>query len=201
MQRMMQGCTYPSVLIDDLYKTNPHFSLVIMVACDPYVHSWHTPEIIISNTWSATHRMYITQGRDHWDPHTWCRCDKWGCSHTSWHVVWCSWASRGVMWGVCAKMVWSVRIKTLSQLILAMRGVSQLPTQITHCHLPPNSHPHQELKRLPVELNKLAHQVSQKISDVMRDAENKLLEMLHFNISHVTSDGQHSRNINEIVKQ
>ena len=100
-------------------------------------------------------------------------------------------------------MVWSVRIKTLSQLILAMRGVSQLPTQITHCHLPQNSHPHQELgshKRLPVELNKLAHQVSQKISDV-GDAENKLLEMLHFNISHVTSDGQHSRNINEIVKQ
>ena len=67
MQRMMQGCTYPSVLIDDLYKTNRHFSPVIMAACDPYVHSWHTPQIIttISNTWSATHRMYITQGRDH----------------------------------------------------------------------------------------------------------------------------------------
>ena len=60
----MQGCTYPSVLIDDLYKTNHHFSPVIMAACDPYVHLWHTPEIIttISNTWSATHRMYITQG-------------------------------------------------------------------------------------------------------------------------------------------
>ena len=57
----------PSVLIDDLYKINPHFCPVLMVACDPCVHSRHTLEIMttISNTWSPTHRMYITQGRDH----------------------------------------------------------------------------------------------------------------------------------------
>ena len=103
MQRMMQGCTYPSVLIDDLYKTNRHFSLLIMAACDPYVHSWHTPEIIttISNTWSATHRMYITQGRDHWDPHTWCHCDKWGRSHTSWQVYRVTIKERYKVWLHC----------------------------------------------------------------------------------------------------
>ena len=56
MQRMMQGCTYPSVLIDDLYKINRHFCGVLMVACDPYVHSAHTPEIIIT----ISNRIVIT---------------------------------------------------------------------------------------------------------------------------------------------
>lgn len=81
MQRMMQGCTYPSVLIDDLYKINRHFCRVLMVACDPYVHSWHTPEIIItiSNTWSATHPMVtLPRGVTTEETHTWCLCDKWG---------------------------------------------------------------------------------------------------------------------------
>ena len=132
MQGMMQGCTYPSVLIDDLYKINPHFCPVLIVACDPCVHSEHTLEIIttISNTWSPTHRMYITQGRDHSTQYTWCLCDKCGLSHTSWHLMMLRRPKRS---NAQAPDVWAVRIKTLSQLILAMRSVSQLPTQITHC--------------------------------------------------------------------